>query len=70
VRVVFLFESFPEAAMSRLINAFPVFVEEFKGSRHCAHIREPENAERYWMVVRKTWQVRSSEVVRVARELE
>ena len=36
----------------------PVFVELFEKSAHCAHVRDAEDAERYWSAVRKVWDTR------------
>jgi hypothetical protein len=35
-----------------------VAVEVFEKSAHCAHIREKEDAERYWSAVRRVWEAK------------
>jgi hypothetical protein len=46
----------------------PVFVEVFENSAHCAHIREQEDAERYWGAVQKAWDERVNGSSRVLAE--
>ena len=44
-----------EHARSSELRGTPVFVEVFDKSAHCAHIRAPEDATRYWKCVQKVW---------------
>ena len=45
-------------AREAIHNGTPVFVTQFENSAHCAHIRDPGDAQRYWESVQAVWNSR------------
>jgi hypothetical protein len=45
-------------AREAIHNGTPVFVTQFENSAHCAHIRDPCDAQRYWESVQMVWNSR------------